>query len=268
MLKNDIANAGFYGALSDFPKNLTSPDPCDLSTLNESVSFPVQVFNDTTTSALASATSCNLKIVPNTDVLVIRRASSVVLDAAALPDEYNFQATYDDYQIQKSTDISLYPFTNKQGSEEVRRFLVHIYYVSPCRETDCGSTAATDSPTVKRLELQEGEFTPVVIAEGVEQLQFEFGVDRSGNGVPNESVANADDAFTTAPISEEIQNVVAIKFYSLVRSNDKSRVYLDSNKYDLGKFGFVDGSVQGEHYKRRLFMNMARVTNIAIKRES
>jgi len=268
ILKDDLANAGYYGALASLPVRGTPTDPCDLDVLSEGVYFPIQVYNDTTTSDMASKTSCNLRIVPNTDVIVIRRASSVELDPNNLPDEYNIQSTYNDFMIQKSADISLYPFTNKTETEEVRRFFVHIYFVSPCRETDCGSSTATDSPTLKRLELYEGEFTPVVIAEGVEQLQFEFGIDRSGNGIPNESVANADDAYVVDPTDEELQNIVAAKFYALVRSNDVSRDHQDTDKYNMGLFGFVDGAVVGEHHKRRVFMNLTRVTNIAIKRES
>ncbi len=268
ILKDDLANAGFYGALSDIPTGGTPPDPCDTSKFNDSVAFPLQIYNDTTTAALASLTTCDLRVVPNTDVIVIRRASSAVLDSAALPDEYNMQATYTDYIVQKTTDASLYPFSNKVETEEIRQFLVHIYYVSPCRETDCGSSSATDSPTLKRLELHEGEFVSVVISEGIEQLQFEFGVDRSGNGIPNETAVGADDAFVTAPTDEELQNTVAVKFYALVRSNDKSNDLQDTDLYDMGRFGFLNGSTLGENYKRRVFMNLARVNNIAMKRET
>lgn len=268
ILKDDLANAGYYGSLANLPVRGTAPDPCDLSSLNDGVYFPLQVYNDTTTVDLASKTSCNLRIVPNTDVIVIRRASSIELDPTNLPDEYNIQSDYEDFIIQKSTDPDLYTYDNKQGKEEIRRFLVHIYYVSPCRETDCGSTTATDSPTLKRLELYEGEFTPVVIAEGVEQLQFEFGIDRSGNGIPNESASGVDDAYVVAPTNEELQNIVSAKFYALVRSNDESKDHKDTDKYNMGLFGFVDGSLIGENHKRRVFMNLTRVTNIAIKRES
>ncbi|MFC3150403.1 PilW family protein [Litoribrevibacter euphylliae] len=268
ILKNDIANAGYYGALSDIPTGGTSPDPCDLDILNDTVAFPLQVYNDTTDTDLASKTTCNLKVVPNTDVLVIRRANSVEEDPASLPTEYNIQTTYNDYLIQKSTDASLYPYTNKAETEEIRRFLVHIYYVSPCRESDCSSSSATDTPTLKRLELRDGEFTSVAISEGIEQLQFEFGIDRSENGIPNESFSGADDAYVTEPTDEEIQNTVTVKFYALVRSNDKSNDLTDSNLYDLGRFGFVSGTTLGENFKRRVFMNLTRVHNIAIKRES
>lgn len=268
VLQNDIANAGYYGALADIPTGGTAPDPCDLTILNDTVAFPLQIYNDTTDTDLADKTTCDLKIVPNTDVLVVRRANSLEEDPASLPDEYNIQSTYNDFLIQKSTNISLYPYSNKAETEEIRRYLVHIYYVSPCRESDCSSSSATDTPTLKRLELHDGEFTSVVISEGVEQLQFEFGIDRSGNGIPNESTTGADDAYVPAPTDEEIQNTVAVKFYALVRSNDKSNDLTDTNNYDLGRFGFVSGTALGENFKRRVFMNLTRVTNIAIKRES
>jgi len=269
ILKDDIANAGYYGALVEFSNgSVLPPDPCDLSTINDGVKFPIQVFNDTTTSDFATKTSCNIKIVPNTDVIVIRRASSVELNPASLPDEYNIQATYNDFMIQKSTDANLYPFTNKAETEEIRRFLVHIYYVSPCRESDCGSTSATDSPTLKRLELYEGEFIPVVISEGIEQLQFEFGIDRSGNGIPNDSLINANDAYVSSPTDDELENIVSVKFYALVRSSEASLNYTDNNLYNMGLFGFISGSNTNEKYKRRVFMNLSRVNNIAMKRES
>ncbi|WP_284380606.1 PilW family protein [Litoribrevibacter albus] len=270
VLKNDIANAGYYGALADIPKGDTAPDPCDLSNLNDTLAFPVQIYNDTTSLDFAGKTTCDIQIEPNTDVIIIRRASSVEEDPASpLPNEYHIQSTYDDYNILKSTVATQFPFTNKAETEEIRQYLVHIYYVSPCRETDCSNTSSsTDSPTLKRLELHDGQFVSVVISEGVEQLQYEFGIDRSGNGIPNESTPGADDAYVTSPTDEEIQNTVAIKFYALVRSNDKSNELTDSELYDLGRFGFVSGSSLGEKYKRRVFMNLTRVNNIAMKRES
>ncbi|GAA3912961.1 PilW family protein [Litoribacillus peritrichatus] len=268
ILRHDIANAGFYDALGDLPFGGASVDPCNRAIFSDSLEFPIQAFNDTDTPAMSAVTSCDLEVVDNTDVLVVRRASSLIEDSAALPDEYNFQADYQNFIIQRSTDPALFPFTNKQGAEDIRRYLVHIYYVSPCPEDDCSDGSATDSPTLKRLQLENGEFTQVVVAEGVEQFQVEYGIDRSGNGIPNESGVGLDDAYIDDPNDDEMQNIVSIRYYMIVRSTEESEEHKDSNSYDLGEFGIVTGESLGELYKRRLFMNLTRVVNIASKRES
>ncbi len=267
ILKHDISNSGFYDSLGDLPSGGASVDPCNVGLFNNSVEYPVQGFNDTNTGEMAALSSCALQLESDTDVLVLRRASSVIEVPASLPDEYHFQADYENYIVQRTVDPSLFPYANKQGAEDIRQYLVHIYYVSPCPEIDCSSSSATDVPTLKRLELDSGQFQQIVIAEGVEQFQVEYGIDRSGNGVPNESLLGANDSYIDDPNDTEMQNIVSIRYFTIIRSNVESDGYTDAGSYDLGEFGIVTGNSLGEIYKRRLFMNLARVVNIASKRE-
>src|SRR3546814_6299080 len=60
-----------------------------------------------------------------------------------------------------------------------RRFLVHIYFL-----------ANNDKPgdgihTLKRAELGAAGFTIVPLVEGIDALQFEFGIDTNGDGNPD-----------------------------------------------------------------------------------
>ena len=268
ILQHDIANAGFYDSLGDMPVGGIGVDPCNLGLLNDSVNFPVQAFNNTNSAEMAAVSSCDLQLENNTDVLVIRRASSVIEDPLLLPDTYNFQANYKDFIVQRSTDSALYPYSNKQGLEDIRQYFVHVYYISPCPEIDCGLASSTQLPTLKRLQLNNGQFEQIVVAEGVEQFQLEYGIDRNGNGIPNESILGAGDAYIEDPDDVEMQNIVAIKYYLIVRSSEDTDDYADANSYDLGEFGDITGASLGDTFKRRLFMNLTRVVNIASKRES
>lgn len=275
ILKHDVMNAGYYGSLTDIPTGGVAPDPCDLTLLpkavaaaaNTPVRFPVQTFNDVVGNISAN---CNvLSIKEDTDVLVLRRASSIATVANTTATPYQMQSTYNEYSIQQTGDLALFGLTDSRNEvAPVRQFKVHIYYVSPCPEDTCGE-GSTTLPVLKRYQLgNNGRFENVVVAEGVEQFQLEYGIDRSGNGVPNESAVGANDAYEDNPTAAEMQNIVSIRYRMIVRSTEDSDDYEDTNTYDLGLFGAVTGTALGKEFKRKMYSGLFRVVNIASKRES
>jgi type IV pilus assembly protein PilW len=275
ILKHDVMNAGYYGSLTDIPTGGAAPDPCDRTLIpkgvgavpnNHPVRFPVQTFNDYAGGNI-SAECASLDIVTDTDVLVLRRASSIGATVAPINDAYNMQSTYNDFSIQKTGTFASFGLTDSRNEvAPIRQFKVHIYYVSSCPEVSCPE-GESGPPVLKRYQLGDDIFEHVVIAEGVEQFQLEYGIDRSGNGVPNESAAGANDAYEDDPTDAEMQNIVSIRYRMIVRSPDDSDDYEDTNTYDLGLYGNVTGTTLGKDYKRKMYTGLFRVVNIASKRE-
>ncbi len=75
----------------------------------------------------------------------------------------------------------------------------------------------------------DGVLRTTSIAEGVENLQFEFGVDTSGDGVP--------DTFARRPAPlprADWQNVVSVRMHVLTRSTQPSPGYVETRTYQVG----------------------------------
>jgi type IV pilus assembly protein PilW len=160
------------------------------------------------------------------------------------------------------------------GLSPLRRFHVHLYYVSTCN--NC--TGAGDGiPTLKVVELTPattpcssavtascGSMSPPrAIAEGIENLQFEYGVDSDDNGTP--------DTFTSGAVAAaDWKKVVAVKAFLLARNVEPTPGYVDGKKYSLNSAGdeLTDASGTAitpfnDSFKRHVYTSTVMATNIA-----
>lgn len=90
----------------------------------------------------------------------------------------------------------------------------------------------------------------------------------SPKALPGDGVA---DAFTSAPASTSWSNVVSVKITLLARNTEESKGYTDTKTYTLGRDSA--GNLQtvgpfGDHYKRHVFTQFIRLTNMASRREA
>jgi type IV pilus assembly protein PilW len=209
LLSTDLRNAGFYGEYdpTELPDPPALPDPCaaTLDALRAALPLHVQGYQ-----AGASLPSCLSDVKAGTDVLVVRHTRACAAgdpncDAsdAAGP---RFQASLcagqteagsgnkaDHYALDTVTanlnrhqrDCTSTP--NSGTLAPIRRFLTHIYFVANNDRSGDGI------PTLKRAELRlvNGQlgFTIVPLAEGVDNLQFEYGIDTNGDGAVDQYVA-------------------------------------------------------------------------------
>ena len=213
-VSSDLQHAGFYGQFYDLPAAPAAlPDPCEIASaanLYAALPVPAQLYsapNYSTRAALSATCAAygltDENLLPGTDVLVIRRADGNALAAADVPAhrEVDIQSTVSKAEIQfgsslggsigttKKADGTATDLKKKDGTAaEIRRYRVHIYFIAPCSlPAGAGDvcTGAADSgrpiPTLKRLELTAsgGKTTMriVPLAEGIENLQVEFGID-------------------------------------------------------------------------------------------
>ncbi|HYD79731.1 MAG TPA: PilW family protein [Paucimonas sp.] len=199
-----------------------------------------------------------------------------VSNCSDTPSEFAFVMDHDNTQFTSHTiKPAGTPLSCLNGGfSPVRKYVVNIFYVASCN--DC-SGSGDGIPTLKMAELTPattsctatttascGSFVIKPIAEGIENLQLEYGVDSSpsvGDGVP--------DAYKTAPAAADWANVVAVKIFLLARNTDKTLGYTDTKTYSLNSAGTaLSGTPFNDNYKRHVYSATARATNIAGRRSS
>lgn len=276
------------------------PDPCNTtltgnaSSLINSFFFHVQGIDDV---VAATVPSCLSDVKLGSDILVIRRISSCVAgptaaagcDAAISGVPY-FQASncYLTGELAtntgstSSTDylahFALSTDTSSSGLGKhaldctaiasYQRYLVHIYFVA-------NNNVGTDGvPTLKRAELGAtsagvATWNIVPLVDGIETIQFEYGVDTNNDGLVNAFNANPGtyNLCTGASCLANWLATYVVKVNVLSRNTEVSPNFTDSKTYILGKKadGLTDNTFGpfNDAYKRRAFNSVVRLENPA-----
>jgi len=284
VLTDEIKHAGFYGQLFGAIPPYTGanlPDPCqtDPALLLDHLELAVQGYD---APAASTGISCldAADHLDGTDILVIRRAETRLTDLADLSagDVY-LQALPADRIIATGNDASVFTLIQPNGGApaDVRKYRVDIYYVSPCSvpagsgSCDADADGGNPIPTLKRLVLsQTGGVTKMIsepLVEGIEDLQIDWGIDRNGDGAPNETDAGVtgDDYVAIPPTINEWKNVVALRLHILARNIQASPGYTDKKTYSFGESGTY--SPDDKNFKRHLYSGAVRLLNVSSRRE-
>lgn len=286
-LGNDLRNAGFYGEYdpTELPTPGTLPDPCanTLDSLRGALPLHIQGYDNA-----ASAVACISDVKPNTDVLVVRHTRTCISGAANCDEEGVegplFQASLcdNDSELGSATLANHYALdtdtsqltrhrrdcTATAGSGTLapaRRYLTHIYFVANNDRTGDGI------PTLKRAELllRNGSlgFYEMPLAEGIENMQLEYGIDTSGDGVADlftADPASADGCTTPECVPVNWRRVMSVKISLLSRNTEASPGFTDTRTYVLGNK--ADGTVNriaaaNDSYKRHVFQALVPLPN-------
>lgn len=314
MLKEEIQHAGFYGDFGPDPDSVPlTLEPCetDKSKLRDVLLSPVEGYN-----ASNGDVSCvkDGNYVVGTDILVMRRASSIVtwefaneaslgainlgLDENEIYIQGNVldakvdQANLSDATNKSTFDLSMLDGTTYGGVPEadqppapIRKYIVSIFFVAPCSNlADCTVGSADTVPTLKRLVLRgvcpstcldasgavTGATGPVwevePLAEGVENLQFDFGLDL----LPNPDRDGVADQWVANPTENQMGEIVSIRAYVTARNIETTLGQADRTGVEVRKTfnnglspatgPFADG------FKRDLYGTVAQVKNVAMRR--
>jgi len=165
---------------------------------------------------------------------------------------------------------------------DIRKLHVHVYFIAPCSRFAAGQTGCTTAadggtpiPTLKRLELglDSGGNTAMLvrpIAEGIENLQIEFGVDTSpvavnpATGFPGDGVIDSY-AKNLAGVGDWT-NVMSVRLFVLARNSVATFGSATNSKtYALGLEGPVTPT--DTEFRRHLFEGEVRLTNMSSRRE-
>ena len=176
-----------------------------------------------------------------------------------------------DFTTQKAAGNTLATATG--ADFDIFEYRAHVYFIRPCSRAASGACAATDDggnpiPTLARMELVGSAMTEVPLVEGIERVNYAFGID----DLPALTPDGVPDRFVAAPTAAEWTNVVAVRVTVLVRAPTITPGYSDATKqYDLDGDGAIDFdcTVAGGtacNYKRKVFSQIFQLRNIAQRR--
>jgi type IV pilus assembly protein PilW len=284
-LAEDVMHAGFF---SDFnPDNLQvapayqTPNPCAVAPENQGWDTgvtPIQMPVPIEGIAAAGAVACLANRRAGTEAIVVRRADTGAtipiaagtnnnlyiqisrcrpgieaqrLVAAAVPNA-DPEDTFSLRRCDSDGETVLGP------NDAIRRLMQRTYFVASCN--DCA--AGDGIPTLKRVEMIDGALRTTSIAEGVENLQVEYGLDTDGDGQPDNfvTVGGVDGAGGNV-----WENVVSVRLHLLTRNTQATPGYADVRTYQLGPDVSVAAPADG--FKRTLMTTTVRLYNVGGRRE-
>lgn len=278
IIGDDVRHAGFYGTfMPPTDAVFSDPAPCGWNTADVTQlgwqptasppRYPAQLQGFDDPIATLVALNCLPDRVAGTDVLVVRRASSrPVLPALVAPTSVYVQASQcinDPVLLRVSNNSA--QFTLRSAACDVanlaaiRRYFVRVYYVASCN--DCAPSDGIR--TLKRMEVVDNVVRVVSLAEGVENLQFEYAFDTNDDGSPDELRTDISGGGATANWA----NVVSVRMHLLMRSTEPGlSAETTPTLFDLGPGH--GGVACPDRFKCRLLTTTFRLNNIAGRRET
>ena len=283
LLTEDIRLAGYYGEYS--PTGYNVPEkPCVAAVTPVAPNMPSPVGYDLT--SVAADFACLTDRLAGTGVLVLRRVQTSA--ATVSPITTIAGATY--LQVsQCNTDSSTTPFKflvadaspageftfrtidcDSTKPAALRKFVAHIYYIS-----SCNVCAPSDGiPTLKMYEYVNGAALDRLdaLVEGIEDMQFDYGIDADNDGSPDSYVADTDTTSTPRLVGTPANwaNVMALRINLLARNILPTTGYNDSKTYALGlaKPAYTVPAGVARTYKRHAYTSVVRVENPSARREA
>lgn len=267
-LTNDLSMAGFWADLL-LPASVTPDDAltvgadCGPTAVAKWIYRPVVGANsesltgvDNATGASANAAySCIAasEIVAGTDVIAIKRAAGARLTTAAVTNSVYFRTNGTVGLLYKQPDLTPpavavpAPFTEWE-------YRPAIYYIR-----NYANTVGDGIPTLCRKALSYSAAPTMAtdcLAQGIEDLQIEYGLDPDGDAEPN--------LFVQSPTLAELQTAVAVRVYILVRSAEPDPQYTNGKTYEISN---AASRTPADHFYRRVFSETVALHNIASLRK-
>lgn len=255
ILSDEIQMAGYLGELS--PTAFAAPavdEPCTPTALYTVPDVPVAIGYDP-----AADIACLADRKANTGVLVVRRVLStpIVLAGTNPPDTSSYLqvSLCNNDPLTKPFVLGSVAgeFTVRQKDcatpANVRRYVMRVYYVS------------TDD-ILKSREFSLGALQASVdLVDGIEDMQFDYGIDTTGDGAPDE--------YKGVPAVTELEDVMAVRVNLLARNLEETPGFVDSKTYNLGlnKAAYTPVSAMAA-YKRHAYTALVRIENASARRES
>lgn len=129
-------------------------------------------------------------------------------------------------------------------------FQPKVYYIRNITADITGDGVADTVPTLCRQVLNPGPaFGEDCIAQGVERLQIEWGVDTTGDGDANAYVSALDATFQNAAIADP-NEVVTARIHLLMRSIRPDPTYTNPKTYQFGDMPTFDPAADDRFYRR------------------
>jgi type IV pilus assembly protein PilW len=287
IIADEILHAGYFGALANaptLPVTVTSlPDPCDfaLATIQGSVAIPLQGYVGASSAAnldtgKLGCLNAAAGYKPQTAVLVVKRADTSIAGTAPTAGFYNIQTSgcagdpvryvldadtnVANFNLHANTSPGCLPLTGAPAAK-ITPVYSRIFFISTCSNASCTASGHDSTPTLKRIDITPTAVSgPVALVDGIEDMQFEYGIDTASNdGTP--------DSYVTAPSFANWSNVMAVRAYILARNVDDTPGYTDVKTYVLGPARTFTPSSTDAHYRRHVYSETVRLNNPSGRRE-
>ena len=129
------------------------------------------------------------------------------------------------------------------------RYDPEIYWVR-----DYAVTAGDGIPTLCRKYLEDGAVVTEAIAQGIADLQIEYGIDQSGDGYADQYVAD--------PTAAQMSQVISARIYVLARSTEPDLNFINDHTYTYSNSAIAPADPQDNYY-RRVFTTTVKVRNFS-----
>lgn len=278
LLSDDIRHAGFYGEanVKAIVVPGVMPDPCSIDKDVWKAAMPIHIQAYDNGNLLPPCFAGTRK--PDTDVLVIRRASTCESGVGDCPVREPLRPYIQIAKCKDETPItpfaigtfgvdSIYTLKAKNCIDpaELRRYYMRFYYIS----TDNGAGVAI--PTLKRIDLVGASFVETPLVEGIEELNLEYGIDTDGDGGPDAYTADPNNyACGTCTVTTNWASVVTVRINLLARNIEASPGYTDTKEYSLGRdaAGLEITRRPNDNYRRHAYNGLVRIVNASARRDT
>lgn len=250
LLTDEIANAGFAGEGGAVPSSGVY-DACavpeDAATVIDALGAPVY--------GGSSQPSCAGNYKAGSSFIALRRVSTCAIgesgcDAFA-ENHYHVQvAACETSSVTSSgervigTTVGAMTATARDctTSAPTYRFLSRLYYID-------------SADNLVRAELVGSTYQVAPLVEGIEKLEFEYGVDTG-------PLTGSPDVFKRAEemAGSDWENVLAVRVWLVARNLDSTPGYNDLNEYSLAGQEYVVGACK--NHKRQVFSGVAAINNL------
>lgn len=291
VLSEDLALAGFYGTLPTFAyAPLPSATPCsDSATLAGDLAsaslaggalpalpLPVEGVHP------GQSLSCLTNRKSGTPALVLRRVDTAVTAVASIgatnqllyvQDSHHAPDNFYSYKVTAGNPSALDLKAIDGTRNAARRFLSRVYYIATCSNCNNGGDGI---PTLVRLDLVGAQTVARPVAEGIDQIAFDYGFDNNGDGAVDiwwglNGAAGANEAAAAANDADKgWKNLVAVRVALVSRNIERTAGFVDGSAYNLGLAGAAKNSYTppGDATKRRNYVATIRLATVAGRRES
>lgn len=140
-------------------------------------------------------------------------------------------------------------------------YRTELYFLRPCSiKSGSACTGADDGiPTLTRLTLSGSSFTQQALVEGIEQMQFDYGVDQDGD--------QRVDIYATAADIDDWMQVMSVRMSLVARASTKDPTVDEEDKeYLLVGNMAVEGegytvAAADKHYRRKQYTREIHLRN-------
>jgi type IV pilus assembly protein PilW len=187
------------------------------------------------------------EIVPNTDVVAIKRfAGNSVPSAAVVPNTMYLRSNDSQAILYRAPLVDPFP----ADADDNWEYRPHIYYIR-----NFSNVAGDNIPALcrKQITFDAGGtgMDTECLASGVEDMQLEYGVDTTGDGSAN--------SYLASPTPLEMETVVSIRVFILARTQEADRADPDPKTYTVSN---APVRTPADAFTRRLYSVTVPTVNL------